>query len=177
MRQSPVSEVFRCQAVQTFTWGTTSSIAETKSGNYFTVGGLNLATALGALFDQYRVTRLQVLITPPAGNTTETALWASAVDLDDSAAPTSLATLCGKPGVLVSMLNQQHYHDFVPGVAEALYNGAFTGYGQREGGWIDCANMNVQLYGVKSAVGITSASLTIQCTVVFDLEFRGISNN
>jgi hypothetical protein len=176
------NETYRYQGMQEFAWTSTSTTVPTFNGVYFTLGGLGISASFTGLFDQYRITKLQVMLIPGVTSILEgasdNALLASAVDLDNIAAAASVAALLTKPGVTVGTVCQPHYHSFKPKPLLAGYNGAFTGYmNPTDDVWIDCAYSNLQYYGLKSAADLTNNVVTIKCLVTFDVEFRGISNS
>lgn len=179
LRSDARNQIFKFQGTQVFTWATTSNISTTATGNYFTFGGLNISSTLATVFDQYRITRIQAYLQPAFTqineSTPEQALWTSAVDIDNSTAPANFSATCAKPGALVSSVACGHYHSWVPNAALDVYNGAFTGFANAEGLWIDCSNTNVQYYGLKTFADITTVAFAIKAICTYDVEFRGIS--
>jgi hypothetical protein len=181
LRTDAASQIFRYQGIQDFTVLTSSSISGTGAGQFFTLGGISASTLLAQVFDQYRITRIQVYITPPFTQIVETApdnaMYCSAVDLDNATAPTTIAATQCKPGAFTTNIVGAHYHSWVPKIAMSVYTGAFGGFADApDGVWCDCANTNVQYYGLKLFVDTTQVNnLFFRATVVFDIEFRGIS--
>jgi len=181
LRADASDQIYRYQAIQLFTGLTSSNIAGVGAGTFFTFGGLNGAARLAAVFDQYRVTRLQIYITPPFTQITEStpdnAMFSSVVDLDDAGNPATHAAVQSKPGCVTTSICMGHYHSWQPMIAASVYTGAFGGFGDLPSGTsLDCANTNVQYYGLKAFVDTTQTNnLFFRYTVVFDVELRGCS--
>lgn len=155
----------------------TSASVETLTGLYFALSQFSQGSALAAIFDEYRLAKVEVWVTPIT-STSNGAMLVTAIDLDNASAPASTTALMAKPGATVAWLANSvgHYHKFVPRTAIATYNGAFTGYSEGPvGNWIDCASTGVQYYGIKIAAGVDSAVHTVDITVRGHFEFRGIA--
>jgi hypothetical protein len=135
---------------------------------------------LAAVFDEYRITQVELWASPDFTQAAETVPepmeWVTVVDLDNAATPSSLGALYGKPGALVSGPFQSHYHRFRPRLAVAAYNGAFGGFvDTNEVPWVDCSNTNVQYYGMKLGTSTCSSAFHIIYKIRYVVEFRGIS--
>jgi hypothetical protein len=180
-RSNAVDQVFRYQGTQSTILVNTSTVTGTPFGTAFNLNALSAATTLTSLFDQYRITRIQVRLFFPFTQTPESAIeqavWTSAIDLDD--ANTSIASnnfLLTRPGAVCTTLFEDHFHSFQPRVAVATYNGAFTAYASPDNNlWLDCAYPTVQYYGLKLFVEPTQVVLAVRALVTFDVEFRGIT--
>jgi len=53
-----------------------------------------------------------------------------------------------------------------PRVANALYSGAFTSFGQVKNQWVDMASQTVQHYGLKYGIFAATTAATIYSTVI-----------
>jgi hypothetical protein len=157
---------------------TTSNVAVTTAGIQFQLSSFTLQSALTSVFDHFRIRELEVWITPTCSMSTaaapEAGVWSSVIDLDDATAPASAGAVECKVGAITSPALVAHYHRWTPQAATAVYQGAFTGYAQAGPVWIDCANPNVQHYGLKLASGITTTVLNYNMMVRATVEFRGI---
>ncbi len=180
-RFNAASQTFIMQGLQTFTDVSTSTTVPTYKGDYFTLAGLGtIGTNLAAVFDQYRVVLLELWAQPGFNTIAETAsdsaIWATGVDFDNAANPSTANEVVLKAGAIVTPLAAGHYHKWRPQVATAVYNGAFTGYADHDDQpWLDCANTNIQLYGMKLYADVTNNVIPIKYFVRFTVEFRGIA--
>lgn len=160
----------------------TSTIAETfnpTASRTFSLDACDIVGDLTAVFEQYRIIRVEVWLQPSfttvAEAAPENALWCTAVDLDDAATPTSLAQLMNRQGAQVSPLTNSHYHSWCPHVASPVYQGAFTAYSDPViQPWIDCGYPAVQHFGLKGACSGTSSTTAISIRARFTVEFRGV---
>jgi len=129
-----------------------------------------------AVFDQYRIERIELWLMPAsatdAGLASEASAFVSVIDYDDSNTPSSEAVLLDYQNSMVTSLNSGHYRAFIPHVALAAYSGAFTSFCNEEAPWIDAASPTVQHYGVKLGVTNTVASAQIMGRVRYWLGFR-----
>jgi hypothetical protein len=118
--------------------------------------------SLQVLFDQYRIDDIEAWISVPACANSAAAnnvvMFYSVVDYDDDAAPTQLSTLQQYTNVTTTTCSNGHYIKFKPHVAEALYSGAFTSYGNITAPWIDSASSTVKHYGIKLGVATAVAA-------------------
>jgi len=130
-------------------------------------------TSYTALFDQYRFDQIEVWLEPTAGqSTTLFGPLVTAVDLDDSNNPASLAALQDKQGALVGDGGAGRYHCFRPHVAVAEYSGAFSSFGNIPATWVDASSPAVQHYGFKAVTGPTPASIVYNLSVRAVISFR-----
>lgn len=129
-----------------------------------------------ALFDQYRITRIDVSFLPSALDSTPAAqsssLVLTVVDYDDATAPTALGDLFEFNNCMVWSGTERLQLSLVPRVARALYTGSFSGYESAEAPWIDIASPAVQHYGLKVAFGATYSVLSYLPVFRYHLEFR-----
>lgn len=141
----------------------TSSITVPAFGSsFFTFAMLDNATNLTAVFDEYHIAEIEVLIanvvTEVTPNSASMSTWVSAVDIDDAATPTSVAQVASYASSVESPGTMSHFHRWSPNYAVATYSGAFTSYSAARG-WVDCASPAVQHYGIKCGTPqVSSAS-------------------
>lgn len=152
---------------------TTSVIVNTYYSYSIKLGGFADYLEYVGLFDQYRINRVEVWLTPAAaaGSTVFNQLM-SCVDYDDSNVPTSTAQVEGKQGALTTMGGAGHYHAWVPHVANALYSGAFSSYGNMVSPWIDAASINVEHYGFKVAAFTTPVAVNYTIAARIHVTFK-----
>jgi len=151
------------------------------AGLYFTANAhLSQFSQLAAVFDQYRVTTIEVWIEPTSTSVSNLGVGTtnlySAVDYDSAANPTTVDQILAYENVIVSNTANGHYRKFKPHIAVAAYQGAFSGYQNTSNVWIDSASGDVQHYGVKLGIGPTSSNSLIQINYVcrMKLEFRNV---
>lgn len=153
---------------------TTSTSVPVYFASAYSLANFNGAGSYTSLFDEYKIEQFEVwlepsiIMSPSAGS----AVFYSAIDLDDANVPVSVQDVDGRQGCVVSETGTGHYHKWRPYVANALYSGAFTSYGSEPSQWIDCASSSVYHYGIKAAVpaadGIARAYyLEIRAMVAF----------
>ena len=156
---------------------TTSTTVPTFGSTSFTVAGLDNFSSLSAIFDQYRVDAIEVLLTPKItevlGTSTSVGTFVSAVDLDDANTPTVFGQVASYNGAIMTNATQSHYHKWKPMFAVAAYSGAFTSYASSDG-WVDCASSSVQYYGIKAACTTAGQSQGIDILARIHLSFRAI---
>jgi hypothetical protein len=111
-------------------------------------------SALQALFDQYRIVGVEVLIVPQsnfvaAAATATAGMMHSVVDYDDATPLANEQNALDYQNCLTSSASDGHFRKFVPHAAVAAYSGAFTSFTNVESPWIDAAYPSVQHYGLK----------------------------
>jgi len=134
------------------------------------------ASSYQACFDQYRVKMLEVWIEPQSFNSDLSQCGSklyTVVDYDDANALT-VAAIQQYANVIDAPVLMGRVYRFVPHVANALYSGAFTAYGNQPADktWIDCASANVQHYGVKIVADQTTVAVPIYLRSKVWLQFR-----
>jgi len=172
----PDSQIYRFQQMISYGTLSTNTVTETQLSSYFGLSALNQAGTFTALFDQYRITKVEYWISPRTTAVTTASAnpgrLVSVVDYDDANALTSIAEAMEYQNALVSSGVDGHYRCFRPHAALAAYTGAFTGYQNTASPWIDAASPSVQHYGVKVIVSPTDAVYTYDITVRLTCEFR-----
>lgn len=151
-----------------------SAVGFAGAGLFFTAADVSSASFLTA-FDQYRIDRIEVWLEPQLANADPrvTAQWVSAVDMDDANVPGTFETVAHKPGAVIGSGTAGHYHCFTPHVADALYAGVFTSFGNRTSPWIDSASPAVQHYGIKIGLSPSPSAVGYTATARYTMSFRG----
>jgi hypothetical protein len=119
-------------------------------------------TSLGAVFDQFRLDRVEIWMLPrfiPTGPTINMGTMISVIDYDDSNALASTTAALAYENSLPTTGGLCHYRSFTPHLAPALYGGSFTQFGNLRSNamWVDAAS-NPNYYGLKTASTITDAA-------------------
>lgn len=158
---------------------TTSNVAAVGAGLQFNLAAAPGSATLCALFDQYRIDRVEVWLFGGATQATtgapENGVWMSAVDLDSGGTPASFNAMQAHSGVVQTSLLSAHYHSFVPQIADAAYSGAFTSFAGSDPVWIDTASSAVQHYGIQAYAGnSTTTGVLITYIARLTCSFRGI---
>jgi len=149
---------------------TTSTSTPTFTSVPISLSNFDQATALGGVFDQYRIVELEVWIQPTvsAAISSTSGLISSVIDLDDATNLTTFNQAGDYPNCVTTNVHVGHYRHYKPSVADAVYNGAFTGFGNIRSPWIDCTSNSVNHYGLKLAATISAGSAGI----VYDFLIR-----
>jgi len=129
-------------------------------GRSFELAALPSYTEFTSLFDRYRIARVDIKfactfnganVAIAATTPTSIPQLLSVVDLDDDTALTQSADYYQYSTFSVQRLDHVSKFSFTPHVAVAVYNGAFTGYGNTEM-WLDMGSTSVKHYGFKFEV-------------------------
>jgi hypothetical protein len=148
---------------------TTSNVASTFYSLAFQLANFSQASEYTSLFDQYKIEQIEVWFEPQVSQSTAISNVGelfTCVDLDDANIPTTVGQVESKQNSLLTGGMDGHYHKWRPHNAVAMYNGAFTAYGNVLSQWIDAASPNVQHYGFKAAASNTSVS------IVYNVHYR-----
>jgi hypothetical protein len=136
----------------------------------YNVSALDNASALAAIFDQYRIDRIQVTFRPlnvatPLVNTASSGFLApliyTAIDYDDNSAPTAVAQIRDYQ-TCSSHLYETFTLDFHPHAAATV--GGSAGMNVTSP-WIDWAYPSIPHYGVKAVIQGGTAGFEQQWTV------------
>lgn len=143
----------------------------------FTLSQIDDVASLKGVWDQYRIDLIEVWLFVVSSGSTSSALpctpWYTVVDYDDSTALTTVGQALDYENCQMSILSAGQYRRFKPHMAVAAYQGAFTGYTNLAGQWIDAAYDTVQHYGVKIAAEATAlGALNIYGKARFHVSFR-----
>jgi hypothetical protein len=158
---------------------TTSNIAAVGAGLSFALSTAPGSTTLCALFDQYRIDKVDVWMFPAANFATtgsmEQGVWTSAFDPDSGGTPASFNAMQAHSGVVQTSILASHYHSFVPQIAVAAYSGAFSSYTGIDPQWIDTVSSAVQHYGIQAFAGnSTTNGIAITYIARLTVSFRGL---
>jgi hypothetical protein len=168
------------QKVYTFSRGFPSSTVsaptavDTLAALNFTLGALPASTDFTSLFDQYRIIQVTVRFIPLAGAGTGSNPLVTAIDYDDSTAPTAVTDLFQYDSVIFSQPGTTVERTLKPRVATAAYSGAFTSFASADPNlWIDVASPNVQYYGLKYGIAAaTGATANWSLLIEYVLQCR-----
>jgi hypothetical protein len=156
-----------------------SAAVFTQAVKNFQLSDIDQATQLAAVFDQYRLARVECWLLPRVTVTTQatgTSMGqvATVVDYDDSNTLTNFASYLDYQNVMVAPGNEGHYRSFTPHVAVAAYSGTFASFENVTAPWLDCASPNVQHYGFKAGSTVADAAYSIDLDVRYHFEFRNV---
>lgn len=169
----------------------TSSTVGTNYAWQFTLDMLPQVATFAALYDVYRIAKVEFCIRPRAIinapiNSSQGTLAGGgylnnvlvAVDHDDANAPTSFNALreYGNAKEYQLATGRPIKFTFVPAVAQQIYNGVVAASGERFAPWIDMGNTNVPHYGVKVAMQpmATNSIVTCDITVRYMIECKQV---
>jgi hypothetical protein len=143
----------------------------------FTLNDVAQVGSFQSLFDQYRIKEIEVWLVPGLNASTSiqgtSSTLTTVTDYDDDNTPTSLTALQQYTNATVTQSTNGHYRRWKPHVAEALYSGAFTSYGNITAPWIDIASSGVKHYGFKAGVNTSaSGSATVSFQLIFRIHFQ-----
>jgi len=149
-----------------------STLGPVYASTPFTLNAFAQYTEFTALFDQYRIDRIEIWLEPiGAPSTSSFPCLTTCVDFDDATTPTSFASVEAHQNSLVANGAAGQYHSWQPRVALGAYAGTFTSFANISGPWIDSASPGVQHYGFKAATTasptVTSYTLNIRALVSF----------
>lgn len=163
---------------------------------FITLSQFPSAAAFTAVFDQYRITKASVLLSPSLANSnpilaasTVTLVPSSifnppvlctCVDQDDANAPANeAAVLAHESAIVHGAFTTDVWRTFQPRVAvEAYQTGGFGGFTSQGNVWCDSGSPAVQHYGLKWSAnhgvnGVTGTNFAYVYLVV-DVEFRKV---
>ena len=148
-----------------------NSVSPQYYSRYFVGGDLDNFSSLSAVFDQYRITKIDVWFVPSVTNNTDGTQTVSdlytAVDIDDASTPTALNQLFQYESVIATKALTGHHHSWSPQLSVGAYGS--TGFIQsvnERNKWIDCGSSTAQHYGIKAALSVGTLP------VKYDLIFR-----
>jgi hypothetical protein len=150
---------------------TTSSSTYVSGAVNMTLANTPLASSLESVFDAWRIVQYTVRFNPTSPPIAGPPLL-TAIDYDDSTAPTSTNYLRAYDTLAETPLGNYVERTLVPRAAVAVYSGAFTSFAQaKPGTWIDAGSPNTIYYGVKFAVD-TAPSATQVYEIEMDCVFQ-----
>jgi hypothetical protein len=159
-------------------------------GVNFTVGSLPNYGAFAALYDQYRVKRISVHVIPKFDSNLMVSVVDvdritpevfTAIDLDDSTAPTSINEVLEYESCIRTRGNAEHVRTWKPSILLQAYESiASSGYVRAFDQWLDCTDDTVPHYGLKIAIGphttnpADTSLLYYDTFVEFEVEFQSV---
>lgn len=128
------------------------------------------------LFDQYRIKRVTLHLVPQATESIPSAAMNGVMfivrDYDDANTLSTNLDYMQYQNLEISNLvfNGVKQISLVPRIAVATYGSAFTSYGNTEM-WLDVASPAVEHYAIKIGMSTSTAVMTYQVLVKYELEF------
>lgn len=180
------STILKCIRHVNLTTISEDTLSTTYGGTYFYLGQVPGSSEFTALFDQYRIRKIDLHFYPNQQSFTSST-GASAVtniptrivtafDYDDSVAPSSLNELREYSTAQVNTMVERFSRSIKPAVSIMAYEGVgATGYCPKWDQWISTNDPGVPHYGLKWTVpaGATSTNAyQLAVEAVFHLEFR-----
>lgn len=164
------------QTYQTVAWATSSVTVPVFFSEQFSLANFDQYASFTAIFDQYRITSVEVYLTIQGGNLnlTNAGELTTVIDYDDANSLPSVGGALDYANSLTSSGQSCHYRRFVPHIAVAAYTGTFTGFQNKRSDWIDAASAGIQHYGFKAALGVTSSVVIYDLTVRANIDFRQV---
>jgi hypothetical protein len=163
------------QTYELLAYMTQSNSSFTSFGLALTSNQINQFSSFAAIFDQYKVTEIEVWILPRHTNPLSVAsaanvgLLYSVIDYDNTGS-TATALACEQySNCVVSPSYQGHYRKFRPHIAIANYAGSFSGYSNEPMGWVDTSTSTTQMYAIAGGVSPSDATTDEQ---VYDFILR-----
>jgi hypothetical protein len=160
-----------CQSYSMAPFFTTSTTVPTASGVNFTLSSFTNAAGFAQIFDQYRIDMIEITLYSNS-LTTQSGLVTTAIDYDNSAAPSNLGAALAYNTAQTKAGGASFKRTWVPGVDLAAYAGAFTAYANKRRQWIDCNSTTVQHYGLVIAATATSTVIVYDAVVRAVISFR-----
>jgi len=150
-----------------------NAATETDGTLNVTLSALPDASSLAAIFDTYRFVAVKMTFQPSSieANAAFTAPIYTVIDYDDSAT-TAVSALVQYDTLMVVPGDQYFERTFKPRVANAVYSGAFTSFGQLTEQWIDTASSGVQHYGIKWGIPLSGSAPSWQTTIHCIVQFK-----
>jgi hypothetical protein len=137
-----------------------------------------------AVFDEYSISRVDVSLIPDFNVNTDTALahvsmphLVVATDLNDALAPANEASLLSHSDAQVYNPGTRANISFVPSVSTSYWQNALaTGFGSKQGAWIDMASSGVEHYALKYGLIVDANAVAMgqqyRVFVKFHFKFR-----
>lgn len=166
----------------TYDWPTINT-----NGWDFFLSQLPNYTEFTNLYNEYKIARVKVKFIYSANNQPVTTLANitalptiyTAVDTNDSVAPTAVSDLLQYKTFKAHRADKPFSVYFKPNYAVAAYSGAFTSYAA-SAGWIDTSSVNVKHYGLKWIIDpmfySTGTNVTgrLQTILTYYIKCRGV---
>jgi hypothetical protein len=144
----------------------------------FGLSDLTAYAEFTALFDEYRIPKIEVWAVPRVTESTVAAgfgTMVSCVDYQDNAAVGSYNELLEHENAIQTAGTTGIYHCWTPNIALAAYSGAFTSYSSVANQWLDVNSPGVYHYGLKFASQVSGTAQAYDFYFRYWLEFRHTS--
>lgn len=152
----------------------TSASVPTFAQLIFRLADLPNYTEFTALFDQYKIDKVEVNFVPniSQNSANDIPIVYTVVDFDDGNTPANLDVLRQyETAILHADPRRPFKRTLVPRVATAAYSGGFSGYANQTS-WIDVASASVEHYGVKAGASAASQTITLFVECKYWVSFR-----
>ncbi len=155
---------------------TTSTSVATAGTIQFYLNILNDYANFTNLFDQYRITSIEICLWVVGDTSAETGLISTVVDYNDATNLLSHAAAGEYDNVVTTPLTVGHFRKFTPGVSNAVYlSGVSTGYSLVEAPWLDCSGSSgVPHYGVKYICDVTTSARQIMSRIRYHVQGKNL---
>jgi hypothetical protein len=146
----------------------------------WTTGDILQFSSFAAVFDQYKIDKIEAWLVPNGAALAQTYSQATKVytviDYDDATVPSSIAALQEYQNVTITGAQEGHFKVFKPHMATAAFGGAFTQFMNVPATWVDCASTGASHYGIKGGVDLTAntGDLRLDLRTRITVSFRNL---
>jgi hypothetical protein len=174
LRASPQGDrSLRLETVVPFASAFSTSASVVTSKVYtFQLSDIANATSLSALFDQYRILGVQVLLSPRETTQSELLDFTTAIDFDGSASAPTANSIQQYSTALTCSTNQQQLRSFRPMWANQVYNTTTAYSAGPANQWLDLAYPSVPHYGLLVFIGVTPSVFDFRVDIKYTYEVR-----
>jgi len=148
--------------------------------NYFSLDGVTNYSEFSSLFDQFRIKKIRLHISPLSNAPYPSLVAPSplyiAPDFDNATLPASVTEVIEKSGVRILSPKDSTVFEFTPRIAVAAYQGALTAFANQTS-WVDCSYHATQFYGIKYALPVSGSASQLSfwhSYVEYLFEFRNV---
>jgi hypothetical protein len=171
------SQIYRCVKTIPMTSIASNGATGVTTAQYFALSSVGDVSSLTNVFDQYRITLVEVLFVPRNSNNTSSVnpgRLTTVIDYDDASGLGSEAEAFDYSNAITTSGFDQQRRVFVPHMAMAAYSGTFTSYANLSNQWIDCSSTTVQHYGIKAYWSLADGTYTTDILARLHLEFKNV---
>jgi hypothetical protein len=169
-------EFHSVELIDTATFLTSSTSVPSFASMAFSIASVPDFSSYSAVFDQYRITLIEVCIetqiTEVLSQATACGSLITAIDVDDANTPGAITDLDAYSDVQMGRGTLSHYHRWVPTVAVAVYSGTFTSFASTTSMWLDCGSSGIQHYGLKAAATVSTQAQAYKLTYKLHCSWR-----
>lgn len=153
----------------------------------FVLNDLPQVATLTALYDEYCITKVVVKFVPQGtiGDNPDPSSWKvcpfyTVIDYDDATTPVTLNELMEYQTLKHTKGNVIHKRILTPRISTLAYktSGTTIGYSSKGRQYVDCANPDIEHYGVKCWIpatgGATAGVVSMQPIITYYVKFRGV---